>query len=284
MSFAESRWRSCAFCDVALALLVQAALEPARVERGNQRDAEARREGETELDQRAALCRSVDGRDVGLLLDEGAEVQGTRFLRHPQDNLAPWRHPAAQHRARVLEGGLVRAADGVLHDVAELDDLAAQTIQTLALGRRHDGGLVLTERVIHHAVGVAELATVDAGGLRIGIQQQVANVDRAQEHLPLDRREQLLGTGIAVVDGFSLTLHLGHPLGQAVSGEQPQPERQSEPDDERRPNCRALEGDSPHGAAIILPPTGRSMGVLARASGALLPPQDRPILTKKYLQ
>ena len=71
--------------DIQYPLPADTILEPAGVDRGEQTDAEAGREGKAEASPQSALSGAVNLRDLFLLLHKGSAIEGLHFLGDTDD-------------------------------------------------------------------------------------------------------------------------------------------------------------------------------------------------------
>src|SRR5262245_46013889 len=168
--------------------------------RREQTNHKAHGERQAELYPDAALHVSVNSSRIRLLPYERAAVERLKLLRYPDDALTAGDNPGPHERARLSRPSRAIAREHLDQRRAEVGDFLLQLIDSWTLHGRIDDGHVLAECLVGNAKRLFHLLTVVGGRAWIGIEQRVAHVDGAEQHLRANRRNELLRAHVAFVN------------------------------------------------------------------------------------
>ena len=196
----DSRWRSRAVSTSVSRCALDAPLEPAGIERGEQRDRDAGGERQADGLPDAALRRAVERAMSSCCCTNALRF---RACTSSETRMTPSRFGMMRRRSRSRASAGQRrlSVDEHLEQrAAEIVDLAPQPRDALLLAGHVDDRDVALQRLVGGAIALFQLAAVLVGRGRIGIEQRVAHVDRAHQDLSAHGRQQVLGARVARVD------------------------------------------------------------------------------------
>ena len=247
----------------ALALAPQALLQPRSVEGRKQADTEASGERQPEALPGAALGAVVQRCQASLLLDKRLPVQRLHVLRHANDSF-PTRHHAFVEEAPGVGRPVFRwRREHRIHRQSKVEHFTAQPLQAVEFDVGSEYRLVSSECFVDG--GRCLFEALQRLRCRRGrrVQQRVADVDGAEQHLRAYGREQILGLRVAGVQTCDFILQRRHPSTDVVAGEEPDAEGETEAEDEGGLDSQAMQASRSH-RGILLPPSAAKYQVQTR--------------------